>query len=107
MYSDEWIKAQYTKSTPERINTFALISFWRNSTNKLIGATVDFELADDVHYEIKADAWQMLLEKVLHVEENGDYLAALKAVIGTQETSYYFCSALISNNIPYQKIAFY
>ena len=108
MYSDEWIKDKaIIKSPANKVNDFTNISFWRNACGELVGVSVNFELAEDVHYEFKADAWRLLLKAVLHLTEFEDYLPALNELIGKDETSYHFGMALFSNNIEHNKMAFY
>ena len=107
MYSDEWINDKsIIKSPANKVNDFTNISFWQNACGELVGVSVSFELAEDVHYEFKADAWRLLLKVVLNLTESEDYLLALNELIGKDETSYHFAMALFLNNIEHNKLSF-
>lgn len=38
---------------------------WTDTTNSIIGVSVNFEEADDYHYDIEIVEWMKFLEKVL------------------------------------------
>lgn len=74
MYSDKWmLDISLHKTAAVEINSTTSIHYWLNDDKQLVGVCVNFELADDVHYKLKADEWLRFLGEVLKVEPHSDY----------------------------------
>lgn len=109
MYSDDWHRAGY------RIENRIVVSepvYYRHAYNQegdLVGVIVDFEYADDYHYELLADDWKKFCEVYL---ESCDETEAFKKFIiakdlETIEGMFAFEHALNAADITFKKIAFY
>lgn len=62
MFSDQWIRAGYTKGTQiELIPHLVHYSIWYDQTEKPVGISISFEYADDTHYEMRYESWRYFL----------------------------------------------
>ena len=53
MYSDQWLQDKSLhKAAAVEINSTTNVPYWLNENEQLVGVCVNFELADDVHYEL-------------------------------------------------------
>lgn len=108
MYSDKWmLDKSLHKTTAVEINSTTNVRYWLNENDQLVGVCVNFELADDVHYELKADEWIRFLGEVLMVAPHSDYTVPFRKFLNTSFPQVDFGTALNAKNIEYKKIAFY
>lgn len=108
MYSDAWIKdAMVRKASPILLTDEIRLSEWLNEKNEPIGISIDFEYADDIHYEFLIEDWNLFISKVLKVEPTSDYIPYLKAFFQKPKSHLDFGTALWNNKIEHKKIAFY
>lgn len=109
MYSDEWIKDKSLRTTERKsINNTADIYFWLNYNDELIGVTINFELANDVHYELKANEWYRFLDEVLKVDNKENYIKYLKDFFESLSIPQVNLATVFDqNSIEYKKVAFF
>lgn len=108
MYSDKWLQDKSLhKTTAVEISSTTNIAYWLNEKEQLVGVCVNFELSDDVHYELEANSWYRFLKEVLDVMPNSDYIPSLRQFITPTHPHVDFENALISKNIDYKKIAYF
>lgn len=56
MYSDQWLQDKSLhKAAAVEINSTTNVPYWLNENEQLVGVCVNFELADDVHYELNTE----------------------------------------------------
>lgn len=109
MYSDEWHKNGY--SIEKRVSVFDAV-YYRHAYNKegnLAGVIIDYELADDFHYELLTENWQAFCSRYLNGEDNVQAFRAFLMEKGLESVQgiFAFERALKEANITYQKMAFY
>lgn len=107
MYSDGWLNLGYSSSDPIQVSDFVFYRIWHDQAGDEIGATVDFETANDFHYELPASEWQRFLRDVLRVAEPDDVTDALRGYFLLNEGLFDFEGDLRMHGIVFQKIAFY
>lgn len=108
MYSDKWMfDTSLHKSAAVEINSTTNVYYWLNENEQLVGVCVNFELAEDVHYELKAEEWVRFLCEVLMVSPHSDYTVPFRNFLNTSIPQVYFGTALDAKHIEYKKIAFY
>jgi len=107
MYSDTWLAQGYSSREPIRVSDFVFYRTWHDVAGNEIGVTVDFETANDFHYEIPVGEWQSFLTEVLRLEESDDVTDALRGYFLLNEGLFDFERNLKIHGIGYQKIAFY
>ena len=108
MYSDKWMSdTSLHKTAAVEINSATNIHYWVNEDEQLVGVCVHFELADDVHYELKADEWSRFLDEVLMAAPHSDYTVSLRKFLNASMPQVDFETALDAKNIEYKKISFY
>ena len=107
MYSDEWHRLGYSSDAQIKVSVFVFYRIWHDQAGNEIGATVDFETANDFHYEMPASEWQRFLTKVLHLTEPYDVTDALRGYFLLNEGLFDFEGDLRMHGIEFQKIAFY
>jgi hypothetical protein len=78
MYSDEWLKEGFSSGKQIRVSDFVYYRIWHDKAGATIGATVDFETANDFHYEMPGSEWKRFLNTVLRVKESEDVTAAFR-----------------------------
>ena len=105
MYSDKWRKQGcYKKLRVHKDDMF--LYDWYSQEGAHVGVSVDYEIAEDVHYEIKRDDWIRLLGEVIHEEDV--YRPSKKTIdfLAQPEMHYEFGLIMNLNHIAYKKIAF-
>ena len=109
MHSDDWHRQGCV--IENRIKVSGPV-YYRHAYDKngvLVGVIVDFEYADDYHYELLAKDWDAFCDRCLNGE---DSIQAFKAFFGYKDLEsisgkFAFESALNMHQIKFQKIAFY
>ena len=56
MYSDDWIEKGYEKNNPLKLSHEVDLCIW-NCEDNTIGVSVNFEISNDVHYDIYYNEW--------------------------------------------------
>ena len=105
MYSDKWRKQGCYKKLRVHKDKMFLYD-WYSKEGAHIGVGVDYEIAEDVHYEIKRDDWVRLLGEVINEEDV--YRPSKKTIdfLARPEMHYEFGLIMNLNHIAYKKIAF-
>lgn len=108
MYSDIWIKTKDVhKSPPIALTEEISLCKWMSEKDGLIGIGIDFEYADDIHYEFLIDDWNLFVETVLGGDKKSDYIPLLKDYFAEPSSHLKFGLSLRNNNIKHTKVAFY
>lgn len=107
MYSDEWLRLGYSSGEQIRVSDFVFYSTWHDHAGNEIGATVDFETANDFHYDIPITGWLKFRNIVLRVSHSDDVPAAFCDFLAKNKGLFDFERSLDIHRIEYQKIAFY
>ena len=106
MYSDEWIKKQNIEcGKAVRLNTISNYYTWKDEHGALVGITINFEEADDTHYELLADDWYLFQEQILNVKRNNIFDAALGEL--TSKGWLKFSEKLQELGVRYEVISFW
>lgn len=107
MYSDNWLKQGY--STENRIKVSDTVDYriWSDSTGIVVGVTIDFEAADDFHYELPIADWNRFLTEVLFVTDTTASTMAFRDYLANTEGLFAFEDALKLHDIAFKKIGFY
>lgn len=106
-YSDEWHRLGYSSEAQTKVSDFVFYRLWHDQAGNEIGATVDFETANDFHYEMPIAEWQRFLRDILRVKEPEDVTDALRGYFLLNEGLFDFERDLNMHGIVFQKIAFY
>ena len=104
MYSDEWQKKGYRFETRIPVSNSIYYKHVYDENDTIVGVIIDFEYADDFHYELMANDWQKFCIKYL---EAGDERLAFQQFIEKSNMTFALENALEQANIPFKKIAFY
>ena len=102
MYSDGWAAKGWTSDPRTPLHDGVDYRFWRDEHGDVAGIGIDFEWANDVHYELTGPAFRRLLAR-LDVDDGQGFHDPLKRV-----TRYYHTleEVLRDNDIPFKKTAF-
>ena len=108
MYSDDW-RFNNTLHKTNRVNLTNVADYytWVDAANNLVGVTVNFETAEDFHYELLASDWWLFQEKVLNLPIGDDFAQPFADFLAQSDSLFYFEHMLGAHNIKYKKIAFY
>lgn len=108
MYSDNWIKiVKVYKTAATALTEETSLCKWMSEKDGLIGIGIDFEYADDIHYEFLIDDWNLFVGTVLGGDINSDYIPLLKDYFAEPSSHLKFGLSLRNNNIKHTKVAFY
>lgn len=106
MLSDKWLQLEYTHG--ESIDIVeGLIDYyiWTDNFSTPIGVSLNFEYADDVHYELHYCDWVRFLKDCLHTDPY-NCSEALNTFF-SESDCFAFDDMLINNDITYNRVAFY
>ena len=106
LYSDDWLKQGYKSCERINIENGQPIDyrFWYDDNDKKIGATIDFEYAEDAHYEFLWEEFEKLVS-LWGGEEN--FLSSMQDFFQKEQPYYIFSDYLDKNGIVYKRIVFY
>ena len=109
MYSDDWHRAGYTIEERIVISDPVMYRHAYDHEGVLVGVIVDYEFADDYHYELLTEDWIQFCEQYL---DAGNETEAFKKFINaknldTIEGKFAFEDALKKSGIKFKKVAFY
>ena len=62
MYSDEWLEQGYKKN----VNSVVNYVIWMDKDSAAVGVSINFETANDFHYELLITEWNKFLKEVLN-----------------------------------------
>lgn len=106
-YSDAWKEQGY--ACGHRINVSDVIDYriWSDDKGATIGVTVNFETADDFHYELRTEDWSRFLCEVLCINDTSVVTEAFQGFLKAKTDLFAFEESLNKRGIKYRKIAFY
>jgi len=107
MYSDKWLKLGYKHGERNKVSTVADYEIWKDNKNNIIGVTVNFEEADDYHYELPIEEWTKLFESVLNSTDLTNTEKLFQEFSSQKNEMFDFQDALDLHGVKYDKIAFY
>jgi hypothetical protein len=107
MYSDVWLKFGYKHGARNKVSNDVDYEIWTDDENNVIGVTVNFEVADDFHYELSIEEWMKFLDKVLKTTDLTNTQKLFKIFLCENNKMFDFEYALQLHGIKYDKIAFY
>ena len=107
LLSDDWIRKGYTHGPNICIvDILTYYRLWHDSNNVCIGVSIDFEYAEDVHYELTYHDWCRFLEEELECSQVVGCHMLLQSYFSGR-SCFIFEDALKRKNIAYCKIAHY
>lgn len=108
MYSDKWMHdtSLYVTNAVE-INSTTNVCYRMSDQEQLVGVCVNFELANDVHYELTAENWNRFLGEVLLIAPNSNYVDPFREFLNTSIPQVDFGTVLDNKHIEYKKIAYF
>lgn len=106
MYSDEWLRLGYHKGNKNIIANDKHINyiFWYDDNEQEVGVTLNFEYADDSHYELQYNEFLKLIDTL---GGGSDYAKILSEFLKGGRPLYEFSDLMDSKNIKYREIHFY
>jgi hypothetical protein len=107
MYSDKWLKLGYKHGDRIIVSSVADYEIWTDSENSIVGVTVNFEVADDYHYELLINEWMKFLDKVLKTINLESTQKLFEKFLYENNNMFDFEDTLKMHGIMYEKIAFY
>jgi len=107
MCSDKWLKLGYKHGERNKVSTVADYETWKDSENNIIGVTVNFEDADDYHYELPIEEWMKFLEKVLKSTDLTNTQKLFQEFLIQNNGMFDFQDTLDLHGVKYDKIVFY
>lgn len=106
MYSDEWLKLGYSSSEQIQVSDVAFYRIWHDEVGNEVGVTVDFETANDYHYELPISEWNRFIRQILKVHTPDGVTSAFRQYFLKNKGLFDFESDLSRYSIVYQKIFF-
>ena len=107
MHSDNWLKQGYSSGSRIKVSDIVDYRIWSDNAGVAVGVTVDFETADDFHYELLIADWNRFLAEVLLVTDTASSTMAFSEYLASNKGLFAFEDALKVHNIEFRKIAFY
>ena len=110
MYSDDWRRQGCVTEKRKKLSGPVYYRHTYDKNGVLVGVTVDFECADDYHYELLAKDWLAFCDQYLEKGKN-EYLAFKSFLergdLKSIKEQFAFEDALTKHHIEFKKIAFY
>ena len=107
MHSDKWLKQGYNSGNRVKVSDVVEYRIWSDNAGIAVGVTVDFETADDFHYELLMTDWNRFLAEVLFVTDTIAPTVAFRDYLANNEGLFAFEDALKFHGIEFKKVAFY
>lgn len=84
VYSDQWLQDKSLhKAAAVEINSTTNVQYWLNENEQLVGVCANFELADDVHYELNTENWFRFLREVLFIAPSSNCVVPFRDFLNT------------------------
>lgn len=106
MLSDIWIQCGYEKGEQTKLTRCVDFHFWKTKQGEVTGVTINFETADDFHYELEIGEWIKFAAQVFREENLENTVQELKAFLKGKRSLFALENALVENNIQFKKISF-
>lgn len=103
-YSDDWHREGCTFENKIPIHKPVYYRHVYRKSGELAGVIVDFETADDCHFEMNAEGWKKFSDCYL---SGPDEEQAVKDFFFANDGMFTFEHALVKAGIEYKKLAFY
>lgn len=107
MYSDNWLKQGYTNGNRIKVSDTVNYQVWSDNNGAAVGVTVNFETADDFHYDLLIADWNRILVEVLCSPKAIAPKDAFRDYLLNNKGLFDFEEALKTHDIKFEKIAFY
>lgn len=107
MLSDDWLRQGFQHGERIEVNDIVDYVIWTDNKNDIIGVSVNFEEADDYHYDIEIEEWMKFLVKVLDNTNLGETPKLFRNFLEENTEMFAFQDVLDFNQIKYEKIAFW
>ncbi|MHC1731996.1 MAG: hypothetical protein AB9888_08225 [Bacteroidales bacterium] len=106
MYSDEWLKEGYSTGDRNIVSTDNSIDyqFWYDKNGQILGVAINFEYAEDSHFEFLYDEFLKLLALL---GSGSDLTSSLGQFFLQKKYLYEFSDFLEDNGIQFNQIHFY
>jgi len=109
MYSDDWLKNGYSHGERVWLGKNKVVNYyvWYDHMKMPVGVSVNFEYADDVHYDVTYSDWTLFLEKDLR-DNSFEHTKALDDFFkNINYNCFTFEEFLNECNIKYSKATYY
>lgn len=105
LYSDEWLKKGYKSGNRISIGNGEPIDYryWYDG-DEIIGATIDFEYAEDAHYEF---LWEEFRKLIVLWGGEGEFLSNMQKFFPEKQPYFIFSDFLEENGIKFERIVFF
>lgn len=107
MLSDDWLQRRFQHGDRIKVTDIVDYVIWTDNKNDIIGVSVNFNKADDYHYDIEIEEWREFLVKVLNVTDLKETPNRFRNFLDKNSDMFAFQDSLDSNQIKYDKIAFW
>lgn len=107
MYSDDWLRLGFQHGERIKVTDMVDYQIWTDIRNNIIGVTVNFEEADDYHYDLPIEEWMKFITKVLLNSDIEKTLELFNKFLCEHIEIFAFQDALEDHQIKFDKIAFY
>ena len=105
LYSDDWLKKGYKSGPRKSIDNGQPIDYryWYDG-DRIIGATIDFEYAEDAHYEF---LWEDFEKLIALWGGESNFRSSMQTFFSKEQPYYIFSNFLEENGIEYNRIVYY
>lgn len=107
MYSDDWLRLGFQHGERIKVSTVVDYEIWTDNRENIVGVTVNFEEADDYHYNLPIEEWIQFLIKVLMNSDLEKTPQLFEKFLDENREIFAFEDILKFYQIKYDKIAFY
>jgi hypothetical protein len=107
MLSDEWLRQGVQHGELIKVTDIVDYVIWADNKNVIIGVSVNFEEADDYHYDIEIEEWMKFLDHVLKNQDLKETSKLFRDFLDGKSGMFAFQDALDTSQIKYDKIAFW
>ena len=106
MLSDDWLRLGFQHGQRIKVTSIVDYEIWTDSRGSIIGVSVNFEEADDYHYDIEVEEWKKFLRNVLKDADMMNTSELFHNFLEENTEMFAFQDALDFYQIKYDKIAF-
>ena len=107
MLSDDWIRQGFQHRQRIKVNDLVAYVIWTDNKNDIIGVSVKFKEVYDYYYDIEIEEWMKFLDHVLKNQDLKETSKLLRYFLDGKSGMFAFQDALDTNQIKYDKIAFW
>ena len=107
MHSDYWMRQGYHCGNRIKVTDIVNYQVWTDDNSNTVGVTVNYETADDFHYELRTADWNHFLTEVLFVSDTAVTAYVFRDYLLHHPGLFAFEEAMKSIGIAFKKVAFY